>query len=191
MSFGSSIRERRDALGLSTRDLARLARVSYPTLSRIELGHVEPRLGTAERLADALGMEVRLVADRHRLELTDLFDALGPDGEPDWTRLRAFVDHATLHPELTGALIGGAPAASGSPLLDNLLAAIAERLADLAGIRAPRWATGLPGLDERWYPPGTPRRRALAEHEALPRFARRNLFLPESALWRSAPIGAT
>jgi predicted transcriptional regulator len=42
------VRAGRARLGLSTRDLAHLAGVAYPTISRIENGHVQPRWSTLE-----------------------------------------------------------------------------------------------------------------------------------------------
>ena len=49
------IRTERETLGLSMRDLAALAGVSYPTISRIENGHEDPRWDTLTKLAAALG----------------------------------------------------------------------------------------------------------------------------------------
>ncbi|NBO06483.1 MAG: XRE family transcriptional regulator, partial [Actinobacteria bacterium] len=47
---GVWIRQARASLGISTRELARLADVAYPTVSRIERGHEEPRWDTLTRL---------------------------------------------------------------------------------------------------------------------------------------------
>jgi hypothetical protein len=47
---------------------------------------------------------------------------------------------------------------SGSALIDNLLAATAEKLADDAQIRRPAWTERLPPLYTPWTAPTTPRK---------------------------------
>ncbi|MGA1259414.1 MAG: helix-turn-helix transcriptional regulator, partial [Ilumatobacteraceae bacterium] len=49
------IRDERTQLGMSTRDLARLAGVAYPTISRIENGHEQPRWSTLQKIFVVLG----------------------------------------------------------------------------------------------------------------------------------------
>lgn len=183
MDFGSRLKAQRVHLGLSTRDLARLAGVSYPTLSRIEQGHVDPRLDTARRLATSVGLAFDVVDDIPITRLADPAIAEGRDGEPDWTALRALADAVDRRPELVGLAIGAAPT-TVSPLIDNIRAAMAERLAASAGIGRPRWTTGVPALSEPWYAPGTPARRERFVAETLSEFAARGVFLPLSSIWR-------
>ena len=181
------IREERTALGLSVRDLATLAEVSYPTISRIENGQEQPRWDTLSKLAGALGKT--LVASFDDLGTPRLAD-LAEGAEPDWTRLRGLVDHLRLHRSLTAAAIADAPRAC-SPLVDNLLAAVAEKLADDAGIQRPKWTRRVPPLGDRWEAPGTPRRRALQAAQTPTQFADRNMVLPASAIWRDRELTAT
>ena len=54
LSIGELIRRRRLALGLSQRELARLAGVSQSLIARIETGSVNPRYETLRRILDAL-----------------------------------------------------------------------------------------------------------------------------------------
>jgi len=185
-SAGSLIRRERRALGLSTRHLAALADVSYPTISRIENGHEEPRWGTMQKIAAALGKSCSIDDELSFTRLADLAErVVGTfDSEPTWTRLRGFVDQIALHPELTAAATADPPPASGSRLIDNLLAAIAEKLASDIGIRPPAWTAAIEPLETPWKAPGTPRRRAIAAAQTPPEFAARNITLPASAIWR-------
>lgn len=96
------------------------------------------------------------------LRLADI-DVDATTGEPDWTLLRSFADQITLHPEWTAIAIVDTPS-SGSSFMSNLLAAIAEKLADEAGIRRPGWTKQVAALkspkrskhsSSRWRPNST------------------------------------
>lgn len=189
-SVGSLIRREREALGLSTRHLAKLAGVSFPTISRIENGHEEPRWGTMQKIAAALGKSCSFDDERNFTRLADLAEPTGRtvDNEPDWTRLRGFVDQISQHPELTAAATADPPPLTGSCLVDNLLAAIAEKLAADAGIRPPAWVATIGPLDTTWEAPSTPRRRAIAVAQTPAEFAARNIMLPASAIWRDRVV---
>jgi len=193
-SPGQWIRTAREQLGLSTRELAVLAGVAYPTISRIENGHTHPRWDTVATLARSLGFSLDLNGPHpvHVVCLADLVDAWSEtaDGstQPDWTRLRAFADQLRRHPELAGAAISPVPDPSGSPLIDNLLAAIAERVADDIGLRRPRWTRAVQPLPDPWAAPGTPRMRAANAANTAPQFAARGLLISESAIWRDRPL---
>ncbi len=50
------LREWRERKALSQRDLARLARVSQFSISKIETGHQKARPSTVRKLAEALGL---------------------------------------------------------------------------------------------------------------------------------------
>ena len=185
-SVGELIRQRRGALGLSTRHLASLAGVGYPTISRVENGHEEPRWSTLEKLATALGLELTFEEAGGFTKLADLTPLV--DGEPDWTVLRAFVDQIRLRPELTAAATAAQPLPSGSTLVDNLLAGIAERLAGFVAIRPPAWTLEVAPLVELWVAPMTPGRREKAEANTPLEFQARNIVLPEGAVWRTREV---
>jgi transcriptional regulator with XRE-family HTH domain len=61
MKAGSILREARLRAGLSQRELARLATVPQPGISRIERDHVSPRLDTLDALLQRCGLELDLV----------------------------------------------------------------------------------------------------------------------------------
>ena len=186
-NIADSIRAARERLGLSTRELAHLSGVSYPNISRIENGRSNPRWDTLVRLARALGNDLAVVAPRrptHSLASLILDRPADAPAQIDWTALRAFADGLALRPETTAAAIHERPMPSGSHLLDNLLAGVAEKSAHDADIRPPAWTASVPPLREPWTAPGTPRLQQLTR-DATPReFASRNIFLSASAIWR-------
>jgi len=193
---GTWIRAGRRRLGLSTRDLARLAHVSYPTISRIENGHEQPRWSTLEKLFVVLGDGlIPTGAAPNVVRLADLADAWTEDAtgthQPDWVRFRAVADRLVLHPELTAQAIMPEPPRSVSPLIDTLLAAIAEKIADDAGISRPRWVRARPPLDEPWSVPVRPSRRADLAATTPAQFARRGVLIPASTIWRDRPLVRT
>lgn len=171
------------------RALAARAGVAGSTVSRIEAEEVDPGIQTLARLLAACGQELGLVVQRSTApsiaSLSGAWSA-GIDGEPnpDWTRLRAFLDYLALHPEQRGPATVEAPPESGSPLVDNLLAAIAETVSDEAGIPPPRWTRRVEPLSTPWITPGSPRIQAAAFADAPPRLAARNIMLSRDSLWR-------
>jgi transcriptional regulator with XRE-family HTH domain len=188
------IRRSRTALGLSIRELATLAQIAYPTISRIEQGRENPRWSTICRIAAALGEEVGLGGSEKTrvVKLADLTDAWSKDhsgaDQPNWTNLRAFADQLALHPELSGAAIMPAPLPSGSLFFDNLLAGIAEKSADDIGIKRPKWARRVRPLPSSWESMGTPRMRAANEAKVPPQLKQRNILIPAAAIWRDREL---
>jgi transcriptional regulator with XRE-family HTH domain len=188
-TVGRLVLSEREALGLSTRELARLSGVAYPTISRIENGHGQPRLETLAKLSKVFGkslvatLEPAPVPRLARLVDAWTWDASG-DELLDWTRWRGLVDRLRLHPEMTATAIIEAPLPSGSTLIDNLLAATAEKLADDVGIRRPAWTRNVLPLRMPWSAPATRRKHAANVASTPTQFAARNITLPASALWR-------
>lgn len=69
-TIAATVREARQKAGLTQMDLAELAGIKQPNLSRIEAATFDPRLATLQRIADAMGyaLEVRLVPRSRRKE---------------------------------------------------------------------------------------------------------------------------
>ena len=61
-SFGQSISQRREELGLNQRELAILASVSQRDVSQIEQGKANPTLTTQVKLLSALGLTLAIEA---------------------------------------------------------------------------------------------------------------------------------
>lgn len=143
-----------------------------------------------ERLVDAVGSDLVIECRprEDRLSLAMLATAWSDQGgrvKVDWTRLRAFVDRIQLDPAALPDAIADPPAPT-YPLLNAILAALAEQLADEYDIERPRWTRAYGPLDEPWAPPSTPRMRASFEESTPEAFRRRNLVLSRSALFRTA-----
>ncbi len=170
--------------------------MAYSTVARIESGRLDPTTGMLARLLDAAGCQLELAAVRVPLprlaELADAWavDALGQD-RPDWTRLRGFLDYLAEHPHQVGVAVAVPPPPSGSGFMDALLAGIAEKVCDDAGVPRPGWARRVPGVAMPWIGPGTPRMQAAARAGTPPQLAARNIFVRADSLWRAAAaVGA-
>lgn len=189
------VAEARHSAGLSLRELARLAGVSFTTIRRIEVGETEPTLGTLRRILEAAGCRLRIEAEHShesRPALGDLATAMTqtPAGDrPDLTRLRAFLDYLARHPNEISRAITPRPHPA-SRLMDALLAGIAEKLADDNRLPRPGWTRTAPKMRPEWTPPGTPRMRDTYRQRAPRQLLERGVLIDESSLWRDrATVG--
>ena len=188
-SAAALLHQARDAAGLSRRALARRAGVPISTVSRVEDGEVDPSFTMLQRMISAAGRQVSLglepIPKRESLAaLADAWSASPAGPKINWTRLRAFLDWLRSHPQAVEAAISTPPPRSGNLQLDALLAAIAEKVADDAGLTRPRWCAAIPALSSPWRPPGTPRMIEEARRKAPPQFKARNIWLAARDLWR-------
>jgi transcriptional regulator with XRE-family HTH domain len=188
---GDLVRDARQSADLSARALAKLAQVPASTVLRIENGQVDPTFGMLQRLLEAAGQDLRLrsirrPSSRRGPALAELADAWveSPDERPDWTRLRAFLDDLALYPNHVETAIIRRPPKSQSPVLDTLLAGVAEKLADDAGIGRPGWTRRTPRLSEEWAPFGSPRLITMWRAAAPSQLLNRGLVIDERSLWR-------
>ena len=188
-SAAQLVRRARVDGGLSVRSLADRARVAASTVARIESGRVDPTYAMLCRIIDATGMALQ-VSLGARARLADLATAWRREAwgdVPDWTRVRAFLDLLALHPEWVVSASAARPMASGSLMMDALLAGMAEKLADDAGQARPDWVVTVPGLDVEWAAPGTPQMLAARRRTTPPQLSARGLVLDTGSLWR-APV---
>lgn len=191
MRDGSAVlRGARVEAGLSRRALAAKADVPTSTVSRIEDALSDPTLGMLSRLVNAAGADLIVEARPRddRLSLAELATAWSDQAgrlKIDWTRLRAFVDRIQQDPGALPDAIADPPAPT-HPLLNAILAALAEELGDEYDIERPTWTRAFGPLEEPWAPPSTPRMRASFEESTPDAFRRRNLLLSRSALFRTA-----
>jgi len=188
MDTATLVREARHEAGLSIRALSARAGVSPATVSRIEAGRMDPTVGMLMRLLDSAGCTIELTRRTPitppLASLADSWTSSSRGDIIDWTRLRAWLDEIALHPDETRIVILTSPAPSGSQLLDNLLAGIAETLADESGLDRPEWTNRVPALTQEWTTPGTAKIRAAARKSTPPALAARGLTLARTSLWR-------
>lgn len=178
-------RERRR---LSRYALAKRAGVTPSTVTRIEEGEMDPTITMLDRLLAAAGQRLDIRSRPSQgPTLADLSTAVTDvpgDIGIDWTAFRAFLDGLYRRPGETERAIALPPHASASPTMRNLLAAIAEKLADDSGLPRPRWTHAIAPLRRPLLQPGTPRMQERAKANAAPQFRKRNLWLAESDFWR-------
>jgi len=174
--------------GFPVRGLAAAANVSGSTITRIQSGAVDPTVQTLGRILDAAGFELRLEAVRQgiprRPRLADLAEAWTDGGgrfRLDWSRWRALLDELALHPELTPEAIYMTPPPSGARIVDALLAAVAEKLADDAGFPRPAWTEQAPMLEEPYQPLVA---RRVGSQEVPEQLSARGLMVDTRSLWR-------
>lgn len=200
------MRSARTAADLSLRSLAERAGVASSTVARIESGRVDPTTGMLARLLAASGCELDLVCKPYvGPEIADLASAWWADDQgvvrPNWNRIRGLLEHLALHPDAAGPATLRRPRRSGSALVDNLLAGMAEKTCDDAGLPRPPWTHRVRPLRKGWVQPGTRPMREAARASTPPQLLARNLILAASNLWpegttveapqRSAPMNIT
>ncbi len=144
------------------------------------------------RLIAATGRHLSVSVSRpHGFAIDLLTEAYKPDAmghKVDWTRLRGFLDQLAAHPELAAEAIETPPSRSGDAAFDALLAGIAEKVADDAGIPRPRWTKSVPPSPTPWNAPGTPTRIKKARAAAPPQLAARNIWLAAEDLWHNGAL---
>ena len=154
---------------------------------------MDPTIGMLRRLLAAAGSELTLDASRARDEpelrsLTDAWTRTGHGDRPDWIRLRGLLDELLYHPALIEAAIARRPKPSGSSVMDAMLAGIADKLADDAGLPRPSWTRRGRRLPQPWLTPGTPKQRAYQIEHTPPQLRERNVMVDASSLWRDREL---
>lgn len=174
--------------GLSRKEVARRAGVSLTTVSRTESGEMDPTITMLQRLYSALDLRVALsTGPLFEPSIATLSNALTQKKrgiEIDYLKIRIFVDYVTGRPTIVEDAIAQPPRRSGFDRLDCLLAALAEKLADDAGIDRPKWCGTVPALVCRFTPPGTPMMNKRAAASAPSQFRKRNIYLSSLEFWR-------
>lgn len=117
--------------------------------------------------------------------------AQSTDEDLHWLAARAFAQFVDRHPEHAVEAIREAPSPTGSAAVDSLLAAIAETIADDAGLPAPAWCAIVPAADEPWEHAGTPMMKERSRRSAPPRFAARGIWLSRNSIWHWPGDAAT
>ncbi len=188
MNLGQLVTNAKESANIPIRKLAADAGVAGSTITRIQAGSVDPSVSTLARILNAAGYDIEIVATPHGARkhprLADLIDAWSYRDSTirlAWSRWRTFLDRLALHAENLPEAIYTSPPPSGDQIIDNLLAAIAEKLADDANLPRPSWTKNVEKLATP-YRPATARN--LAEANIPQQLAERGLMIDTASLWR-------
>ena len=186
-----ALRIARRSRGMSQREFASRAGLSFRGYQLLErVGH-NARLGSLEKAAKALGLPphgARLAVERFLSLPADSVSAAGlrilADGPESWTvHLFDFVDafRRLRSPEL----VREPPPPLGSERLDAVVAGTVEALCAEAGLPDPPWCQIVPALAKPWFVAGVENLKASALVESPVPFRRRNVFVLGNFLARA------
>jgi transcriptional regulator with XRE-family HTH domain len=182
------VAEMRCSAGLSQRALAARAGCTRSTIVRIEQGEMDPTITMLARITAAMGHRLIIRADQtlRKESLAGIAQRASTPSDADtpFTLLRGLIDWLRLHPELTTDAVSDPPQRTDSANLNNLLAAIANKLADDQAIQRPAWTADVPVPMASWYSPGTPRMAAVEAAHAPRQFVERRIFFAVNNFWR-------
>lgn len=161
MELSALIHESRRAAGITQLELATRAGTAQPAVAAYESGARTPNLATLERLLDACGYDVELLA-RPRVrrgaaslaELGQTIEAdLAQDLEQDALRLLfGFADDFRGSSRAGRiALLREEPVPTGDARFDAALAGVAELFAGEGAFAAPSWVNGTDRFVEPWW----------------------------------------
>jgi transcriptional regulator with XRE-family HTH domain len=178
----------RESSGVSIRRLADAGDVAGSTITRIQAGVVDPSVRTLQRIFDAAGFDLVIGAVRHGTprhpglgDLTGAWSLHQGFVRLKWPQWRGLLDRLALHPELVAEAIYPAPLPSGHRVVDALIAALAEKLADDADLARPSWTVSVPGLDEPFRPRVG---RHIVGRSVPDQLSARGLLIDTESLWR-------
>jgi transcriptional regulator with XRE-family HTH domain len=111
VAFGERLRGTRTAKGMTQRELATQAQITFSYISRLEAGGAAPGIDLLERLAQALKVSltdllppptVSLTADAHRERVKNLFEAvLARSGQETLSMLELFLARLAESPPVS------------------------------------------------------------------------------------------
>lgn len=187
----NTLRDIREKRGLSQRQLAERAALSFRAVQMIESGQSDPRLSSLEKLARALGESpgqvtraVWHVLERDPDSVEAVSDRIAAEGESTWKLwLFEFVDAFRRQPR--SRLVEAPPTAATPARVRALIASTVETLCDATGAPAPGWCGGIPPLPEPWFVSGIENLKAAALVESPVHFRKRKIFVLGNFLQRA------
>lgn len=161
MELTRLVRDARHAAGITQLELASRAGTTQPAVAAYESGARTPNLATLERLLDACGYDVELLAHprmrRGAASLAEIGQMIGQDLEQGRERdalrlLFGFADdfRRSSRPGKI-ALVRDEPPRTGDVRFDAALAGLAELFAAEGAIPAPVWVNGAERFVEPWW----------------------------------------
>lgn len=150
---------------------------------------MDPTVTMLARITSATGHRLNVRANQtlRRESLAAIAQLVLNADEPEipFTRLRGLIDWLNLNPHAAIDAIADPPPRTGNENLDNLLAAIANKIADENFSPRPAWTSDVPIPPTPWRSPGTPRMQAVEAAKAPRQFTERRIFLAASNFWRA------
>lgn len=177
--------------GLSQRELAVRASISFRGIQLLEQPGHNWRVSTAEQIAEALGLPRRGVEATVEHFLLTPVDAIHDislrmvlDGFASWkTHLFDFVD--AFRSTRNVALVQECPVTELDPRLRALCASVTEALCYETGMPPPAWCAGIPALHSPWFVAGIENLKAMALVESPAWFRARGIFVLGNFLERA------
>jgi transcriptional regulator with XRE-family HTH domain len=186
-----AVRTARLRRGISQRNLARRAGLSFRGLQLLETPGHDPRVSSLDKVSSALGLPtggVSLVLERFLLEDGRSFRSASvrilADGFESWMiHLFNSVDAFRHGPEPN--LVRTGPVDGLHPRLRALIASTVETVCDEVSLPSPGWCCGVEALDSPWFVAGIENLKASALIEAPARFRKRGIFVLANFLDRA------
>ena len=177
--------------GLSQRELAARAGVSFRGLQQLEQPGHNWRVQTLERVVRALGLPGHgvdaVVESLMRVPVDSVRDVslrIVLDGFESWkTHLFDFVD--AFRSGRDRALVEDPPVAELDVRLRALCASVAEALCRELNMNGPSWCAGVPPLESPWFVSGIENLKAMALVESPAWFRARRIFVLGNFLSRA------
>jgi transcriptional regulator with XRE-family HTH domain len=174
--------------GLSQRALASRAGCTRSTVVRIENGAMDPTVTMLARITAATGhrLDIRASQPLRRDSLAAIAQLVLSGDEPaiPFTHIRGLIDWLGLNPSIASEAISDPPPRTNNENLDNLLAAVANKIADEGFLPRPSWTSDVPIPVVPWRSPGTPRMQSLEATKAPRQLIERRIFLAATNFWR-------
>jgi transcriptional regulator with XRE-family HTH domain len=177
--------------GLSQRELAVRASISFRGIQLLEQPGHNWRVSSAEQIAEALGLPRRGVEATVEHFLLTPVDAIRDislrmvlDGFASWkTHLFDFVD--AFRSTRNVVLVQECPVTELDPRLRALCASVTEALCHETGMPPPAWCAGIPALRSPWFVAGIENLKAMALVESPAWFRARGIFVLGNFLERA------
>jgi len=186
-----AVRAARLCQGVSQRELARRAGLSFRGLQLLEMPGHDPRISSLDKVSRALGLPtagIPALVDRFFLEDGRSFRSASirifADGFESWTiHLFDSVDAFRRTPD--PGLIRANPVDEVHSRLRALIASTVETVCAEFSLPSPPWCLGVEALKNPWFVAGIENLKASALIESPVHFRKRNIFVLANFLERA------
>ncbi|MBI2068122.1 MAG: helix-turn-helix domain-containing protein [Deltaproteobacteria bacterium] len=173
----------RNIKGLSQRNLARQAGISFRSVQLLESDRHDPQISTLQKVASAIGYPVHAVQGclnrffyQPPESIAIISEWILEEGEESWRGwIPQFVD--TFRKKRDPRYIEEMPASKTAPKIKALLASTVEALCAELELPPPDWIEMVVPLTEPWFVSGVESLKASALVESPVFFRKRNIFV--------------